>query len=122
MPHDAKKRMANTGTNILDFCRTQYNFEARPIPKTNSVRDDIEIVRRHLPDAKINKSCTKLLESLTNYQWSASTGRILHNEYSHGADAVRMLFMAKHHNMINEYLIKKKKHTINYTEDSWIVV
>lgn len=34
MPHDAKKkRMSNTGTNILDFCRTQYGFEARPIPK-----------------------------------------------------------------------------------------
>ena len=54
MPHDSKKRMSNTGTNILDFCRTQYGFDARAIPKTNSVRDDIEIVRRHLPSCKIN--------------------------------------------------------------------
>ena len=121
MPHDAKKRMGNTGTNILDFCRTQYGFEARPIPKTNSVRDDIEIVRRHLPSCKINKTCSDLLEHLSNYQWSASTGKILHNEHSHGADAVRMLFMASHNNMVAEYLINVKKDTREYIlDDSFI--
>tara|TARA_R110002012_G_scaffold321487_2_gene549523 strand:- start:2354 stop:3739 length:1386 start_codon:yes stop_codon:yes gene_type:complete len=122
MPHDAKKRMGNTGTNILDFCRTQYGFEARPIPKTNSVRDDIEIVRRHLPSCIINESCQELVEHLINYQWNATTGKILHNEHSHGADAVRMLFMAKHHNMISEYLCKDKpQHVMNEVDDSWIL-
>jgi len=123
MPHDSKKRMGNTGTNILDFCRTQYNFQARPIPKTNSVRDDIEIVRRHLPACKINKSLETLIQSLINYQWNPNTGRILHNEYSHGADAVRMMFMAKHGNMINEYLIPNKSNNkVMYVEDDYIIV
>ena len=124
MPHDAKKRMSNTGTNILDFCRTQYGFEARPIPKTNSVRDDIEIVRRHLPNCNIHLSLEQLIENLTNYQWNPSTGKILHNEYSHGADAVRMLFMANHHNMVNEYLINKKgkKNQVTNIEDDWILI
>lgn len=108
MPHDSKKRMGNTGTNILDFCRTQYGFEARAIPKTNSVRDDIEIVRRHLPSCKINMSLEVLLDHLTNYQWNPNTGKILHNEHSHGADAIRMMFMAMHEKMINEYLLTPK--------------
>lgn len=108
MPHDSKKRMGNTGTNILDFCRTQYSFEARAIPKTNSVRDDIEIVRRHLPSCKIDMSLESLLDHLTNYQWNPNTGRILHNEHSHGADAVRMMFMAIHDKMTSEYLLKTR--------------
>ena len=108
MPHDSKKRMGNTGTNILDFCRTQYGFEARAIPKTNSVRDDIEIVRRHLPSCKIDLSLENLLDHLTNYQWNPNTGRILHNEHSHGADAVRMMFMAMHEKMTSEYLLRPK--------------
>ena len=123
MPHDAKKRMGNTGTNILDFCRTQYGFEARPIPKTNSVRDDIEIVRRHLPSCIINESCTELIEHLINYQWNPTTGKILHNEHSHGADAVRMLFMAKHHSMISEYLCTDKpKYRPTEVDDSYILI
>ena len=48
--------------------------------KTNSVRDDIEIVRRHLPSCKINMSLEILLDHLTNYQWNPNTGKILHNE------------------------------------------
>lgn len=123
MPHDAKKRMGNTGTNILDFCRTQYGFEARPIPKTNSVRDDIEIVRRHLPSCIISESCTELIEHLTNYQWNPTTGKVLHNEHSHGADAVRMLFMAKHHSMISEYLCTDKpKYRPTEIDDSYILI
>ena len=123
MPHDSKKRMGNTGTNILDFCRTQYGFEIRPIPKTNSVRDDIEIVRRHLPDCKIDEKNSQLLEHLTNYQWNPNTGRILHNEHSHGADAVRMLFMAMHHRMVSEYLIKKdSSRTPEFAYDDWMIV
>tara|TARA_E500000318_G_scaffold103540_1_gene108711 strand:+ start:184 stop:1557 length:1374 start_codon:yes stop_codon:yes gene_type:complete len=122
MPHDSKKRLSNTGTNILDFCITQYGFNARPIPKTNSVRDDIEIVRRQLPDAKIHTRCELLVDHLTNYQWNPATGKILHNEHSHGADAVRMLFMALHHNMVSEYLLKKKSTINEYIEDNWMVL
>lgn len=123
MPHDSKKRMGNTGTNILDFCRSQYAFEARPIPKTNSVRDDIEIVRRHLPSCRIDISLESLLEHLTNYQWNPTTGRILHNEHSHGADAVRMMFMAMHHNMISEYLLTPKSQLDRrqYIEDDYLI-
>lgn len=109
MPHDAKKRNNTTGHNILDFCRTEFGFEVRPIPKTNSVRDDIEIVRRNLPDIRINERCVRLLECLKNYQWNPNTGKILHNEYSHGADAARMMFMAMHNGMVQEYLIKSNR-------------
>jgi hypothetical protein len=123
MPHDAKKRSNSTGINILDFCRTEFSFEVRPIPKTNSVRDDIEIVRRNLPDICINGRCVRLLECLKNYQWNPVTGRILHNEYSHGADAIRMMFMALHHGMIHDYLTNsKKKPRIEYYEDMDFIV
>ena len=123
MPHDSKKRMGNTGTNILDFCRTQYFFEARAIPKTNSVRDDIEIVRRHLPSCKINMSLEVLLDHLTNYQWNPNTGKILHNEHSHGADAIRMMFMAMHERMISEYLLTPKSQLDRreYVADDYLV-
>jgi len=104
MPHDSKKRANNTGTNIIDFCRTEYGFEVRPIPKTNSVRDDIEIIRRFLPSIWINSKLDKLIECLINYQWNPVTGRVLHNEYSHGADAVRMMGMCIHNRMIDQYL------------------
>jgi hypothetical protein len=123
MPHDAKKRSNSTGINILDFCRTEFSFEVRPIPKTNSVRDDIEIVRRNLPDICINGRCVRLLECLKNYQWNPVTGRILHNEYSHGADAIRMMFMALHHGMIHDYLTNaKKRPRIEYCEDMDFIV
>ena len=122
MPHDSKKRSNSTGINIIDFCRTEFGFEVRPIPKTNSVRDDIEIVRRNLPNIRIDGRASELVEHLTNYQWNASTGKILHNEHSHGADAARMMFMALHHNMIDEYLLRNKKR-INHThyEDDYFV-
>ena len=123
MPHDSKKRTNTTATNILDYARVEYGFEARAIPKTNSVRDDIEIVRRYLPNCYIDEKCTSLLEHLINYQWSASTGRILHNEHSHGADAVRMLFMAIQQNIFQEYLIKTTtKVEPKYTVDDWMII
>jgi hypothetical protein len=50
-----------------------------------------------------------LVEHLTNYQWNPNTGKILHNEHSHGADAARMMFMAMHHGMVRDYMTNKKK-------------
>jgi len=122
MPHDSKKRSNSTGINIIDFCRTEFGFEVRPIPKTNSVRDDIEIVRRNLPNIYIDGRASGLVEHLTNYQWNPNTGKILHNEHSHGADAARMMFMALHHNMVDEYLLRKKTR-VNHThyEDDYFV-
>ncbi len=118
LPHDAKKRQNTTGINLIDYLRTEFAFITRTIPKTNSVRDDIEIVRRNLPSINIHTRCDKLIEILKNYQWNPTTGKILHNEYSHGADAVRMMFMAKYHNMIQEYLISPKKNKrIDHFED-----
>lgn len=122
MPHDAKKRNNTVGVNILDFCRTEYNFRAEPIPKTNSVRDDIEIVRRNLPDILIDEKVDTLIDHLKNYQWNPTTGKILHNEHSHAADAVRMMFMAYHHGMIKEYLIKSDKPVMQYVTDDWMIL
>ena len=66
MPHDSKKRSNSTGINIIDFCRTEFGFEVRPIPKTNSVCDDIEIVRRNLPNIYIDGRPSGFFEHLTN--------------------------------------------------------
>ena len=118
MPHDAKKRANTSGVNLIDFLRTEYNFEVRPIPKTNSVRDDIEIVRRNLPNIYIHTRANKLVDILKNYQWNPATGKILHNEYSHGSDAVRMMFMANHLNMIQKYLNTKPKTKLEYYDDT----
>ena len=123
MPHDSKKRMGNTGTNIIDFCRTEYGFNVRSIPKTNSVRDDIEIIRRILPTIWINSKLESLLEHLVNYQWNASSGKILHNEHSHGADAVRMLGMAMHNRMIDPYLkTKQQRKTPQFVDGSEFIL
>ena len=122
MPHDSKKRMGNTGTNILDYCRTEFNFQAVPIPKTSSVREDIEIVRRNLSACKIHSKLEELVEHLINYQWNPVTGRILHNEHSHAADAVRMMFMAQFGNMIKDYLTPRKITNTPAIVDDWIIV
>ena len=123
MPHDSKRRANNTGTNMIDFCRTEYGFEVMAIPKTNSVRDDIEIVRRMLPSIWINNGCDVLIDHLINYQWNPSTGRILHNEHSHGADALRMMAMAIHNNMVNSYLIQStQKATPEFVDGSSYLV
>ena len=118
LPHDAKKRAATSGISLIDFLRTEFSFEVRCIPKTNSVRDDIEIVRRNLPSAWIHRRAVQLVDILKNYQWNPNTGRILHNEYSHGADAVRMMFMAMHHKMVKEYLNTKPKRILEYYDDT----
>ena len=123
MPHDSKQRAKTTGTNIIDFCRTQFNFNARTIPKTNSLRDDIEIVRRQLPDCKINSDLTEFIDHITNYQWNPNTGKILHNEHSHGADAMRYMFMALYHGMTSEYLLTpiNKLDRREYMSDDYLI-
>jgi hypothetical protein len=123
MPHDAKKRNNTTGHNILDYCRTEFNFDIRPIPKTNSVRDDIEIVRRSLPETVFSLNTETLVDHLKNYQWNPVTGKILHNEHSHGADAIRMMFMAMHHGMVQDYLTKtNKKPMLEFYEDLDMII
>lgn len=123
-PHDSKKRANNLGTSLIDFCRTEYGFEVIPIPKTNSVRDDIEIIRRQLPNFWINSSLTTFIDHMINYQWNATTGKILHNEHSHGADALRMLGMAIHNRMVTPYLKLKnmRPRTPQYVDGSNYIV
>lgn len=125
MPHDSKKREKMTATNIIDECRLQYGFDVRVIPKTNSVREDIEVVRRLLTSFKFSDLCEDLVDHLTNYQWNPSTGKILHNEHSHGADALRMLGMAIHLRLIRNYLEEKKdrvpKRSSFMQDDIWMI-
>ena len=123
LPHDAKKRQNTTGVNLIDYLRTEFAFETITIPKTNSVRDDIEIVRRNLPGVYFHSRTSKLIDILKNYQWNPVSGKVLHNEYSHGADAIRMLFMAQYNGMIRPYLTRKKiTHQVTHYEDTelWV--
>ena len=66
------------------------------LPRT-SVEDGIELVRRMIPNMTVDPSCKYIIDCLLNYskkyddrmkQWMTTP---LHDEYSHGADVLRMM-------------------------------
>jgi hypothetical protein len=131
IPHDGKKTNAWTGEGMAETARKQFGIEMRYVPKTNATLNDIEIGRRDFPSFIIDKEkCAKLLEHLGNYHESETTGKPCHRNNcsvchgaSHGADAFRGLYMARHLGLVEKYLmpsieIKRQWHF----DDSYIVV
>jgi len=104
-PHDVSKRMlfGDLVTKAKDV-----GIEFRRVPKTNSVLEDIEICRRKMKDLFISTRCEDFLVHLENYREGPS-GKPVHDEHSHGADAARTMFMAHHHGLIQHYLTGGKK-------------
>lgn len=99
VPHDAKKR---SGENLNTFVTVARDggFNVKPIPKTNSVRDDIEICRQQWKGWEIDldgEGCELLYDHLTKYRENLRTKRPDHSDdSSNGGDSVRTIMMARH--------------------------
>lgn len=114
-PHDVSKRML---FGDLVTKAKEVGIEFRRVPKTNSVLEDIEECRRRMKDLFIDSRCEDLTTHLENYHQGAG-GKPCHNNNcsvcggaSHGADALRTMFMASHLNLIEHYLTGGKKITL----------
>lgn len=99
-PHDVSKRML---FGDLVTKAKEVGIDFRRVPKTNSVLQDIEICRRMFRDIFIHERCEDLLEHLESYRESPS-GKPVHDNHSHGADAFRTMVMGIHLNLVNPYL------------------
>lgn len=95
-PHDIAVREFGTGMTRIDKARQLgINFT---LATNIGIEDGIEAVRSSLPKMWIDEvNCKKLLKCLENYrqEWDQKRGvyksQPLHDQYSHGADAMRYL-------------------------------
>ena len=114
LPHDAKRRNEDTGENWIETARLKHGIEMRAVPKANYTVDDIEITRRDLRNYSFHPDkCHDLMEHLGNYHESQATGKPCHKNNcilcrgaSHGADALRMMAVARKFGMVEAYLDK----------------
>ena len=97
VPHDAKVKELGTGKSRYAVLR-ELGVPARILPKTRSVMDDIELVRKVIPNMWFDKSKTKYIQlAMENYtkEWDDKLGvfkdKPLHNEWSNPADAIRYM-------------------------------
>ena len=111
-PHDAKRASRQTGQNDMEYCRQSLGFQFDVVPKTNSVKADIEIVRRDLLNYSFDLDrTTELMTHVSNYHMNSGTGAPCHKNNcrecfgaSHGADALRTMAMARHLHIVHDYL------------------
>ena len=114
-PHDGKRRNEYTGESSGETAERIYGAKVRYVPKTQVTTNDIEIVRRNLPNVVFDSQrVNKLTQALTNYHERESTGKPCHSNTcqmcggaSHASDAFRVLVMAKHLGLIEPYLLKE---------------
>ena len=131
IPHDGKRRDNWNGEGMAETARAVYGIDFRYIPKSDLVANDIEIVRRDMHNYWLDmEQCIKLFEHLSKYHQSESTGKPCHrnncsicNGASHGADALRMLSMARHLGLVEPYIDDKpKQKTKMEWSDDYIIV
>lgn len=107
VPHDAKKRSGENLSSFITVARDN-GFDVRAVPKTNSVKDDIEICRQQFGDWEIDldgDGVELLYDHLAKYRENAKTGRPDHSDdSSNGGDSLRTIMMAIHRNIYDEYL------------------
>ena len=103
-PHDVSKRML---FGDLITRAKEVGIDFRRVPKTNSVLQDIEICRRMLSKVYIHDRCEDLIEHLMHYR-EAPSGKPVHDNHSHAADAFRTMVMGIHLNLVNQYLSTKE--------------
>jgi hypothetical protein len=96
VPHDMKNREYSTGNERLEIAR-EMGYEMSVIPLT-PVDDGIQCVRSLLAHCYFDeKNCTQGIKCLDLYRkkWDENLkvyqDKPLHDQYSHGADAFRML-------------------------------
>jgi hypothetical protein len=96
LPHDVKVRELGTGKTRLRVLQELGVRRIKVLAKL-SIADGIEAVRGIMPKLWIDTRCTYLADCLRNYtkEWDEAKGvwktSPLHDEYSHGADALRYM-------------------------------
>ena len=100
LPHDAVVKELGTGKSRYSIFR-ELGVPARLLPRTKSVNNDIELVRKAIPFMWLDeRNCTYLKNAFENYtkEWDDRLGAFkdkpFHNEWSHPADAIRYMVMA----------------------------
>lgn len=122
VPIDASRRSYQLGTDLVEFCRQTFNFKMQKLPKTMSLRADIELVRDTLPRCRFLKSNTvNLVKSLYAYSENPNTGKPSHNDASHASDAFRYMCVAINAGLAKPILNDRYRNSLpnfvdNYTD------
>jgi hypothetical protein len=131
IPHDGKRSNTWTGEGMAETALTQFGVEMRYIPKADSVLSEIEIVRRDFVNYSIDTfRCKDLFEHLTKYHENETTGKPCHRNNcsvcdgaSHGADTIRLLAMARHLGLVEEYLSEDyNRVSIDVLDNNYVIV
>ena len=129
IPHDGKRRSDWTGEGFAETALRRYGTEVRYVPKTNSIINDIEIVRRGFANTEFDAGrCEPLIDALGRYHERETTGKPCHQENcrlcmgaSHAADAYRTMHMAVYQGLVESYIKPQKKVELYSTDDYFIV-
>jgi len=100
LPHDAVVRELGTGKSRFSIFR-ELGVPVRLLPRTKSVHNDIELVRKAIPymwfDIKKTRYLQLCMEEYSK-EWDDRLGvfkdKPLHNEISHPADAIRYMVVS----------------------------
>ena len=106
LPHDAKVKELGTNKSRMGMFREMGMRNIKLVPRTSSVSNDIEFVRKFIPNiilnADENSGCDYLTNMFHSYskKWDQQLGvwkdKPLHNEWSNPADAVRYMVMGRY--------------------------
>ena len=102
LPHDVKVKELGTAKSRLAILRELGVRGAKVLPRTSSVANDIELVRRALPNIVLSDGCDYIEDMMHNYtkQWNDKLGcwsdKPLHDEWSNPADAIRYMVIAEY--------------------------
>ena len=119
-PHDAKKRMMFG--DLITYAK-KYGVDFKRVLKTNSVIDDIEVMRSNWNRLEIDSDkCEELLGHIDGYREGAG-GKPVKNGTQHGVDALRTLFMADASGIVTPYLgIRNEYEYDDEEEESYYLV
>jgi len=125
LPHDAVVKELGTGKSRYAIFR-EMGVPVRLLPRTKSVVNDIELVRKAIPHMYFDAQNTKYLQlAMENYtkEWNDRLGvfadKPLHNEFSHPADAIRYMVVASYHRIKpkGQPYATRKSHKLNNVVD-----
>lgn len=94
IPHDGYSKDYKTGKSAEEIL-IALGRKPMPIPNV-SIENGIKAAREVFPRVYVDESADRLIECLKNYKRSVSgrtnePGAVVHDQYSHGADAFRYL-------------------------------
>ena len=102
LPHDARVKELGTGKSRYEIFRS-LGVNCRLLRRTKSVQNDIELVRKTIPNMWFDETNTTYLQNaMLNYskQWDERLGvwkdKPLHDEWSNPADAIRYMVISQY--------------------------